>query len=94
VTNLTNDSFADYAPVFSPDGTFIVYLARVSGNEKLFRLDLDTKKKTQLTFGTQEEAAAKFVDADTLIFPSTATDPAKPWSRTLRATAISTTSGH
>ena len=78
VTNLTNDAFADYAPVFSPDGTFLVYLARVSGNEKIFRLDLDSRKKTQLTFGTQEEAAAKFVDADTLIFPSTATDPAKP----------------
>ena len=31
VTNLTNDDFADYAPVYSPDGSFLVYLARVSG---------------------------------------------------------------
>ena len=49
-----------------------------SGSQKLFRLDLDSSKKTQLTFGTQDEAAAKFLDADTLIFSSTATDPATP----------------
>jgi hypothetical protein len=78
ITNLTDDSFADHAPVYSPDGKFIVYMSRVSGAEKLFRLDLDTKKKTQLTFGTQDEAAAKFLDADTLVFPSTATDPSTP----------------
>ena len=78
VTNLTNDDFADYAPTFSPDGKFIVYNVRVSGNQKLFRLDLDTKKKTQLTFGTQDETAAQFIDDDTLVFSSTATDPAQP----------------
>ena len=43
------------APTYSPDGKFIIYNARVSGNQKLFRLDLDTKKKTQLTFGTVDE---------------------------------------
>jgi hypothetical protein len=78
ITNLTNDEFADYAPVYSPDGRFIVYLARISGSQKLFRLDVDTGKKTQLTFGTQNEAAAKFLNVDTLIFPSTATDPTVP----------------
>ena len=78
VTNLTNDAFADAAPVFSPDGKFIVYNVRVSGNQKLFRLDLDTKKKTQLTFGTQDETAAQFIDENTLVFGSTATDPAVP----------------
>ena len=55
ITNLTEDPFGDRAPSYSPDGKFIVYTARVSGNEKLFRLDLDTKKKTQITFGTQDE---------------------------------------
>ena len=35
-------------------------------------------RKTQLTFGTQDEASAKFLDADTLIFASTATDPTTP----------------
>jgi hypothetical protein len=78
ITNLTNDAFADYAPVYSLDGKFIVYLARISGSQKLFRLDLDSGRKTQLTFGTQDEAAAKFLDLDTLIFSSTATDPATP----------------
>ena len=76
--NLTKDEFADYAPTFSPDGRFIVYIARISGNDKLFRIDLDTGKKTQLTFGTHDDAAAKFLDADTLVFPSTATDPNVP----------------
>jgi hypothetical protein len=78
ITNLTNDDFADMAPVYSPDGRFVVYLARISGSQKLFRLDIDTGRKTQLTFGTQDEAAAKFLNADTLIFSSTATDPATP----------------
>src|SRR6266852_4306625 len=78
IVNLTDDAFADRAPTFSPDGKFIVYTARVSGNEKLFRFDLDTKKKTQITFGTQDETAAQFIDDHTLVFASTATDPAVP----------------
>jgi hypothetical protein len=78
IANVTDDAFADYGPTYSPDGKFIVYNARVSGNQKLFRLDLDTKKKTQLTFGTQDETSAQFVDAHTLVFASTATDPAVP----------------
>ena len=78
VTNLTNDDFADHGPVYSPDGSFLVYMSRISGSQKLFRLDLDSGRKTQLTFGTQDEASAKFLNIDTLIFSSTATDPATP----------------
>jgi hypothetical protein len=78
VTNLTGDDFADSAPTWAPDGQSIVYLARVSGNEKLFRLDVATGRKTQLTFGTHDDATAQFLDADTLVFASTATDPAQP----------------
>ena len=78
VTNLTEDPFGDRAPSYSPDGKFLVYTARVSGNDKLFRLDLDTKKKTQITFGTQDETGAQFIDDHTLVFASTATDPAVP----------------
>jgi hypothetical protein len=78
IANLTNDDFADYGPTYSPNGKFIVYNARVSGNQKLFRLDLDTKKKTQLTFGTVDETSAQFIDDNTLVFSSTATDPAIP----------------
>lgn len=76
ITNLTDDEFFDYGPVYSPDGTFLVYLARVSGNEKLFRLDLQTRKKTQLTFGTHDDSAARFLNGHTIVFSSTATDPA------------------
>ena len=78
VTNLTKDLFGDSGPTWSPDGKYIVYVARVSQAEKLFRLDLDTGKKTQLTFGTHDDSSAQFLDADTLVFPSTATDPSQP----------------
>src|SRR5262249_30070044 len=78
VVNLTKDEFGDYAPTYASDGKYIVYNVRVSGNQKLFRLDLETKNKTQLTFGTQDESGAQFLDDHTLVFSSTATDPAKP----------------
>jgi hypothetical protein len=78
VTNLTKDSFADSAPTWAPDGRSVVYLARISGNEKLFQVDFTTGEKKQLTFGTHDDAAAQFINADTLVFPSTATDPAQP----------------
>ena len=78
VTNLTKDGFADSGPTWSPDGQSIVYVARVSGNEKLFRIDVATGQKTQITFGTHDESAAQFLDADTLVFSSTATDPSQP----------------
>jgi hypothetical protein len=78
ITNLTNDDFADYAPIYSPDGSFIIYMARISGSQKLFRLNTKDGTKTQLTFGTQDEASVKFLNADTIVFSSTATDPATP----------------
>ncbi len=78
IRNLTNDQFGDYAPTYSPDGKSILYLARVSGNDKLFRLDLATGTKTQLTFGTHDDGGAQFVNADTVVFPSTAVDPNQP----------------
>ena len=78
VTNLTKDNFADSGPSWSPDGSYIVYVARVSGNEKLFKIDPRTGTKTQLTFGTHDDGGPQFVDADTLVFPSTATDPNQP----------------
>ena len=75
LTNLTKDGFADSGPTWSPDGRSLIYIARVSGNEKLFRLDVATGQKTQLTFGTHDDSAAQFLDEDTLVFSSTATDP-------------------
>ena len=78
IVNLTNDAFANYAPTWAPDGKSIVYLVRVSGNEKIFRMNADGSSKTQLTFGTHDEGGVQFLDADTLIFPSTAVNPAEP----------------
>ncbi|MEP7117889.1 MAG: hypothetical protein ABI880_09915, partial [Acidobacteriota bacterium] len=75
ITNITKDSFADYAPTWTPDGKNLVVLTRVSGNEKLFSVDPATGKRTQLTFGTHDDAGAQFLDADTLVFSSTAVDP-------------------
>jgi hypothetical protein len=78
IVNVTADEFSDAAPTFSRDGAFLIYNARVSGNQKLFRLDLDTKRKTQITFGTVDETAAQFIDDNTIVFSSTATNPAVP----------------
>jgi hypothetical protein len=77
LTNVSKDAFADSGPTWTPDGQSLIYVARISGNEKLFRLDLDTGKKTQLTFGMHDDAQARFLDADTIVFPSTAIDPGK-----------------
>ncbi|HEX5110879.1 MAG TPA: hypothetical protein VFV95_20650 [Vicinamibacterales bacterium] len=78
ITNVTKDPFADSGPTWSPDGGSIIYVARISGNEKLFRLDLATGVKTQITFGTHDDSAAQFLDENTIVFSSTATDPAQP----------------
>ena len=76
--NVTNDAFGDYAPTFTPDGQSLIYLARVSGNDKLFKLDLASGAKTQITFGTHDDGGAQFLDENTIVFSSTATDPNQP----------------
>ena len=78
IVNLTKDKFANYAPTWSPDGRSIVYLVRVSGNEKLFRMNADGADPVQLTFGTHDDGGAQFLDANTLLFASTAVNPAEP----------------
>ncbi len=78
IVNLTRDGFANYAPTWAPDGQSLVYLTRVSGNEKIFRMQADGSGKTQLTFGTHDDSGAQFLDADTLVFSSTAVNPAEP----------------
>ncbi len=75
---LTTDKLPAYAPTWSPDGKYLVYLARVSGNEKIFRIDADGQNQQQLTFGTHDDGGPQFWDPDTLIFPSTAVNPAEP----------------
>ncbi|MEP6917472.1 MAG: hypothetical protein ABJC89_17610, partial [Acidobacteriota bacterium] len=63
---------------YAPDGKSMMDLARVSGNDKLFKLDLASGTKTQITFGTHDDGGAQFVDADTIVFPSTAVPPDPP----------------
>jgi hypothetical protein len=48
---------------------------RLSGNEKLFRVEVATGKRAQLTFGTHDDNGAQFMDENTLVFASTAVDP-------------------
>ena len=89
-------SFADYAPdLGARRPSRSSYLKRVSGNEKLFRARSGARgKSTQLTFGTHDEGGAQFLDADTLVFTSTAVDPGQAdRSRSRRRTAPSTTCG-
>ena len=78
IVNLTKDPFANYAPTWAPDGRSLVYLVRVSGNEKIFKMDANGGNKVQLTFGTHDEGGAQFLDANTLVFASTAVNPADP----------------
>ncbi len=78
ITNLTNDEFADYAPLYAPAGNVILHLARVSGNNKYFTIDRTDGSRTQLTFGTHDDAGGQFIDNHTLVFSSTAVDPAQP----------------
>jgi hypothetical protein len=75
ITNVTKDSFADYAPTWTPDGRALIVTTRVSGNEKLFRVEVADGKRTQITFGTHDEGGAQFLDDNTLVFSSTAVDP-------------------
>lgn len=75
ITNVTKDSFADYAPTWTPDGRNLIASTRISGNEKLFRIEVATGKRTQLTFGTHDDNGAQFMDENTLVFASTAVDP-------------------
>jgi hypothetical protein len=78
VTNLTKDDMADYAPSYSPDGTTLVYSQRAASNDKLVLLTLATGEKKQVTFGAHDDIGARYYDANTLVFTSTALDPAKP----------------
>ena len=76
LTNVTKDTVADYAPAFSPDGTALVYTVRIGANDKLFHIDLNTGARKQITFGSHDDMAARFYDDRTIVFTSTATDPA------------------
>jgi hypothetical protein len=71
LTNLTNDEYFDASPVFSPDGTSLVYSSVVGGFAKLFRLDLSNpSQRVQLTSGEWNDIDATFTPDGKRIFYS------------------------
>lgn len=61
VTNVTNDAFFDGAPVFSPDGKWLVYSSVVGGYAKLFKLNVEKpSERYQLTSGNWNDSDAWF----------------------------------
>ena len=61
IDNLTNDSFYDGAPVFSPDGKWLIYSSVGEEHAKLYRLNLaNPKERYQLTTGAWNDIDAYF----------------------------------
>src|SRR5688500_17031423 len=71
-TNLTNDAFFDGAPVYSPDGKWLVYSSVGEQYAKLYRLNLaNPKERFQLTSGDWNDIDAYFSpDGKRLFFAS------------------------
>ena len=72
VTNVTNDHFFDGAPVFSPDGKWLIYSSVVNGYAKLFKLNLaNPAERYQLTSGSWNDIDSWFSpDGKRLFFAS------------------------
>jgi len=72
ISNITNDKFFDAAPVFSPDGKWLVYSSVVDGYAKLFKLNMaNPSERYQLTTGEWNDIDAYFTpDGKKLFFSS------------------------
>ena len=70
--NLTDDEFFDAAPVYSPDGKWLVYASVVDGHAKLFKLDLSNpSRRVQVTRGEWDDIDPYFSpDGKRLYFAS------------------------
>ena len=61
ITNITSDRFFDGAPVFSPDGKWLVYSSVGEQYAKIYRLNLNNpKERFQLTSGEWNDIDAYF----------------------------------
>ncbi|HEY2092611.1 MAG TPA: hypothetical protein VGJ81_12025 [Thermoanaerobaculia bacterium] len=71
-SNLTKDAYFDGAPVFSPDGKWLVYSSIVDGYAKLFKLNLaNPAERYQLTTGKWNDIDAWFsADGKRIFFAS------------------------
>jgi len=52
---LTDNTWDDYYPVWSPDGEKIAFTSTRTGNSDIFIMNADGSEKTQLTFSKQDE---------------------------------------
>lgn len=69
LTNVTNDAFFDAAPVFSPDGKWLVYSSVGEQYAKLYRLNLaNPKERFQITSGDWNDIDAWFTPDGKRIF--------------------------
>lgn len=68
--NLTEDSNFDTAPVVSPNGKMLAYVAFEGDFQKIFLLDLETQKKHQLTFNRHNDDSPYWLDDKTIVFTS------------------------
>lgn len=72
ITNLTQDEAFDSDPVYTADGTHLVFSSQAGENAKLFELDLaDPTQRRQLTFGAGDDEGTSFSrDGKRLYFAS------------------------
>jgi hypothetical protein len=94
VVNLTQDGFADYAPTFSADGAFVVYVARISGPKSSLSWISPPGKRRNSPLGPTTTGRRSFSTPTRSSFPPR---PRTRWRRsspTWRATAAFTTCGH
>jgi len=72
LTNVTQDDFYEFSPVWSPDGNFIVFCTDINGRKKLFKMDPgDPSSRVQLTFGEWNDVQPAFSrDGSKLFFSS------------------------
>ncbi len=72
IRNLTEDSFFDANPWYSPDGKQLLYNRRIGEFWKVFWVDLeDPSRKVQLTFGQSSDIQPSYSrDGNTIFFAS------------------------
>ncbi len=73
-TRLTNNSFKDFNPHFSPDGSKIVFVSARDGNDEIYTMNADGTNQTRLTNNTADDNDPRFSpDGSKIIFDSDST---------------------